>query len=71
MVTPERRAWIAESDYRDGLALAQLSPGPLAAQLAIYLGFVHNRVLGATAAGASRCSRSRSSRVNGVVALRI
>jgi chromate transporter len=47
----ERRGWIAESDYRDGLALAQLSPGPLAAQLAIYLGFVHYRVLGATAAG--------------------
>jgi chromate transporter len=47
----ERRSWIAESDYRDGLALAQLSPGPLAAQLAIYLGFVHYRVLGATAAG--------------------
>jgi chromate transporter len=47
----ERRGWIVESDYRDGLALAQLSPGPLAAQLAIYLGFVHYRVLGATAAG--------------------
>jgi chromate transporter len=47
----ERRGWMAESDYRDGLALAQLSPGPLAAQLAIYLGFVHYRVLGATAAG--------------------
>ena len=47
----ERRGWIAESDYRDGLALAQLAPGPLAAQLAIYIGFVHHRVLGATAAG--------------------
>jgi chromate transporter len=47
----ERRGWIAESDYRDGLALSQLAPGPLAAQLAIYLGFVHYRVLGATAAG--------------------
>ena len=47
----ERRGWIAESDYRDGLALAQLSPGPLAAQLAIYLGYVHYGVLGATAAG--------------------
>ncbi len=47
----ERRAWIAESDYRDGLALSQLAPGPLAAQLAIYLGFVHYRVAGATVAG--------------------
>src|SRR5687767_4613092 len=47
----ERRGWIGEGDYRDGLALAQLSPGPLAAQLGIYLGFVHYGVLGATAAG--------------------
>src|SRR5439155_5804690 len=31
----EQRAWIQESDYKEGLALAQLAPGPLAAQLAI------------------------------------
>jgi chromate transporter len=30
----ERRGWIAEADYKEGLALAQLCPGPLAAQLA-------------------------------------
>src|SRR5438309_7695091 len=47
----EQRAWIGESDYKEGLALAQLAPGPLAAQLAIYLGYVHYRVLGATLAG--------------------
>lgn len=47
----ERRQWIGEADYKEGLALAQLMPGPLAAQLAIYLGYVHYRVLGATAAG--------------------
>jgi chromate transporter len=47
----ERRGWITESDYRDGLALSQLAPGPLAAQLAIYIGFVHYRITGATAAG--------------------
>ena len=47
----ERRRWISESDYMDGLALSQLAPGPLAAQLAIYIGFVDYRVLGATAAG--------------------
>ncbi|CAN5805159.1 chromate transporter [soil metagenome] len=47
----ERREWIAEDDYKDGLALSQLAPGPLAAQLAIYLGFVHYRVIGATVAG--------------------
>ena len=47
----ERRCWIAEPDYKEGMALAQLMPGPLAAQLAIYLGYVHYRVLGATLAG--------------------
>jgi chromate transporter len=47
----ERRGWISESDYKEGLALAQLMPGPLAAQLAIYLGYVHHRVIGATVAG--------------------
>ena len=47
----ERRGWITESDYKEGMALAQLMPGPLAAQLAIYLGYVHYRVRGATLAG--------------------
>lgn len=45
------RKWIAEEDYKEGLALAQLAPGPLAAQLGIYLGYVHYRILGATLAG--------------------
>ena len=43
--------WISEDDYKEGLALSQLAPGPLAAQLAIYIGFVHYRVLGATLTG--------------------
>ena len=47
----EQRNWIDEEDYKEGLALAQLMPGPLAAQLSIYLGYVHHRVLGATLAG--------------------
>lgn len=47
----ERRGWIGESDYKEGLALAQMAPGPLAAQLAIYLGFVHYGLLGATLVG--------------------
>lgn len=47
----ERRGWISEADYKEGMAIAQLMPGPLAAQLAIYLGFVHYRVRGATLAG--------------------
>ena len=44
----ERRGWISPEDYKQGLALAQLAPGPLAAQLAIYLGWLRARVLGAT-----------------------
>ncbi|CAJ7769343.1 chromate resistance transport protein [Burkholderia pseudomallei] len=47
----ERRGWISEADYKEGLTLAQLAPGPMAAQLAIYLGYVHYRILGATLAG--------------------
>src|SRR3569832_2036303 len=47
----EARGWITENEYREGLALAQLAPGPLAAQLAIYLGYVHYRILGATLVG--------------------
>jgi len=47
----EKRKWITEDDYREGLALSQLAPGPLAAQLGIYIGFVHYRLLGATLAG--------------------
>ena len=47
----ERLGWISEADYKEGLALAQLAPGPMAAQLAIYLGYVHYRILGATLVG--------------------
>src|SRR6266849_5237958 len=47
----EQRAWIAEADYKEGLALAQLCPGPLAAQLAMYLGYIRSRILGATLVG--------------------
>jgi chromate transporter len=47
----ERRRWISEAEYKEGLTLAQIMPGPLAAQLAIYLGYVHYGVLGATLVG--------------------
>ncbi|MEP7125149.1 MAG: chromate transporter [Byssovorax sp.] len=47
----EQRRWFTEDDYKEGLALAQLAPGPLAAQLAIYLGWVRGGVLGATLIG--------------------
>jgi chromate transporter len=44
----DERRWISRQDYLDGLALAQLAPGPLAAQLAIYLGYVRAGIAGAT-----------------------
>jgi chromate transporter len=47
----ERRRWIARREYLDGLALAQLSPGPLAAQLAMYLGWVRGGPVVAAAVG--------------------
>jgi len=47
----EERKWITEEEYKDGLALAQLAPGPLAAQLGIYIGYVHYRIIGATLCG--------------------
>jgi chromate transporter len=47
----EQRRWLSKQDYSEGLALAQLAPGPLAAQLAIYLGWVRGGVLGATLVG--------------------
>ena len=47
----EERKWISDADYKEGLALAQLAPGPLAAQLGIYMGYVHYRIWGATIAG--------------------
>ena len=47
----DQKKWISEEDYKEGLALSQLAPGPLAAQLSIYIGYVHYRILGATLAG--------------------
>lgn len=49
----ERRRWITEADYKEGLTLSQIMPGPLAAQLAIYLGYVHHGLIGATLVGVS------------------
>lgn len=47
----EKNGWISEPDYKEGMALSQMAPGPLATQLAIYLGYVHYGILGATLAG--------------------
>src|SRR5438067_4659346 len=47
----EKRRWISREDYIEGLALAQLAPGPLAAQLAMYLGYIRAGFVGATLVG--------------------
>ncbi len=47
----EERRWISKQDYVEGLAFSQLSPGPLAAQLAMYLGWIRAGRVGATLAG--------------------
>ena len=47
----EDKQWLSEEEYKEGLALAQLAPGPLAAQLGIFIGFVHYGLLGATLTG--------------------
>src|SRR5579862_4985170 len=49
----EERKWVSGEDYSEGLAFSQLSPGPLAAQLAMYLGWVRAGTLGATLTGAA------------------
>jgi chromate transporter len=47
----EDRRWVSKQDYLEGLAFSQLSPGPLAAQLAMYLGWLRAGIVGATAVG--------------------
>jgi chromate transporter len=47
----EARGWVSKQDYLEGLAFAQLSPGPLAAQLAMYLGWLRAGITGATLVG--------------------
>src|SRR6266568_8278580 len=43
----EERRWVSRQDYVEGLAFSQLSPGPLATQLAMYIGWVRAGRVGA------------------------
>jgi len=47
----EARGWFTEEEYREGIALAQLSPGPLAAQLCFYLGYLRGGIPGSALCG--------------------
>src|SRR5947199_586817 len=54
----EQRGWISAQEYKEGLAFSQLAPGPIAELLAIYLGRVRGRGLGATLVGVAFVSPS-------------
>ena len=46
----EKKGWFSRKEYLNGLALAQMVPGPVAAQMAIYFGWLKGKILGATGA---------------------
>jgi chromate transporter len=48
----ERRGWIGRNDFLDGVALGQTMPGPLAAQVAMWVGYLESGALGALAVSA-------------------
>lgn len=45
----ERRGWMDRKDFLDGVALGQTMPGPLAAQVAMWVGFLRRGPAGALA----------------------
>lgn len=45
------RGWVTDEEYLQGLAFAQVMPGPLAAQLAMWIGYLRYGVLGASLVG--------------------
>jgi chromate transporter len=47
----DERGWLSKQDYLEGLAFSQLSPGPLAAQLAMYIGWLKSGPVGAALSG--------------------
>ena len=47
----EHRRWVTEDTYKLSLALAQIMPGPLAAQTAIAIGYFEGGILGASLCG--------------------
>jgi chromate transporter len=49
----ERRRWLSREDFLDGVALGQTMPGPLAAQVVMWLGFLRAGAMGAMAAAAA------------------
>src|SRR2546429_6049374 len=48
----ERREWVDRDSFLDGVALGQMMPGPLAAQVAMWVGYLESGALGALAVSA-------------------
>ncbi len=44
----DERQWLSDQEFKEGVALSQLAPGPMAAQLAMFIGYLHSGVVGAT-----------------------
>jgi len=49
----EQRRWMSKQDLLDGIALGQTMPGPLAAQVAMWVGFLRRGALGALGTAAA------------------
>ena len=45
----EQRGWMDRRDFLDGVALGQTMPGPLAAQVAMWVGYLRRGPMGALA----------------------
>src|SRR5437588_8049921 len=45
----EKRGWLEKQDFLNGIALGQTMPGPLAAQVAMWVGYLRRGALGALA----------------------
>src|SRR6266550_2089488 len=49
----EQRGWISRQDFLDGVALGQTMPGPLAAQVAMWVGYLKRGAVGALGTAAA------------------
>ncbi len=49
----ERRGWLTEAEFLDGVALGQTMPGPLAAQVVMWVGYLRKGWAGALATAAA------------------
>jgi chromate transporter len=53
----DERGWFTQEEFKQGMALSQMAPGPLAAQMAMYLGWLHSGWLTSAWVGLALCCR--------------